>query len=200
MNTGARVVPSLNLSTGKSSEDGSVNWGVSSALQMDFKQFVIGASNSNLIIRNGVIKGVTSTSVTFVTNWKDQFIFYGWSYIRMLKGGAVTGLSVSANEMFMQGSGLTIAPSLITFITKPYQITRKQTFSPELYIIASPVSLDQRTGVVTQNPNISFFTGGGTDLRVTKTFKLNVNLKVNISTDRSTSPMTAFTVGSKINL
>jgi hypothetical protein len=101
--------------------------------------------------------------------------------------------------MFIKGNGLTIAPSLITFVTKPYKITKKQTISPELYIISSPMSFNQRTQTITYNPNVSFFTGGGTDLRITKTFKLNLNLKVNIPTDKTASPMTAFTIGSKIN-
>jgi len=118
----------------------------------------------------------------------------------MLKKGAVAGLSISGNEMAMKGAGLTIAPSVIVFYTRPIKISKKQTFSPEIYLISSPLTNVQRLHTTNYDRNISIFTGGGTDVRVTKTFKFNLNLKVNISTDPTVPPMTAFTIGSKINL
>jgi hypothetical protein len=137
--------------------------------------------------------------MTYVTNWTDEFIFYGWSYIRLLNKGAVAGLSISGNEMLIKDVQLILAPSIIMFYTRPYKITRKQTISPELYIISSPVTYGQKDRIATYDRNVSFFTGAGTDLNITRKFKLNLNFKVNISTNPSVPVMTVFSTGSKIN-
>ena len=197
---GSGIIPTMNIGLSKSTEDGTINWGLNTSIRFDLKQIVVGGSMSSLIVKDGKIKGVTSTSMTYVTNWSDQFIFYGWSYIRLLNKGAVAGLSVSGNEMLIKDVQLIVAPSIILFYTRPYKIARKQTISPELYIISSPVMYGLTDRIASYDRNVSFFTGAGTDLSITRTFKLNLNFKVNISTNPAVPVMNAFSVGSKINL
>lgn len=197
---GAGIIPTMNIGLSKSSEDGTINWGLNTSIRFDLKQVVVGGSMSSLIVKDGKIKGVTSTSMTYVTNWSDEFIFYGWSYIRLLNKGAVAGLSISGNEMLIKDVQLIVAPSIIIFYTRPYKIARKQTISPELYIISSPVTYGLTDRIASYDRNVSFFTGAGTDLSITRTFKLNLNFKVNISTNPDVPVMNAFSLGSKINL
>jgi hypothetical protein len=167
---------------------------------MDLKQVVVGGSMSNVIVKSGKVVAVTSTSMTYVTDWSNQFIFYGWSYIKPLKKGAVAGLSLSGNELLIKGSQLMLSPAIIVFYTKPYAISKKQTVSPELYIISSPAMYGQKDKTATYDRNVSFFTGAGTDLAFSKKFKLNINFKVNISTNKDVPLMSIFSLGSKINL
>ena len=197
---GTGIIPTMNVGLSKSSEDGTINWGLNTSIRFDLKQVVVGGSMSSLIVKDGKIKGVTSTSMTYVTNWSDEFIFYGWSYIRLLNKGAVAGLSISGNEMLIKDVQLIVAPSIILFYTRPYKIARKQTISPELYIISSPVTYGLTDRIASYDRNVSFFTGAGTDLSITRTFKLNLNFKVNISTNPDVPVMNAFSLGSKINL
>jgi hypothetical protein len=93
-----------------------------------------------------------------------------------------------------------LSPSIITFYTRPFQVSKKQTVSPEIYIISSPVTLGQRDKKTTYDTNVSFFTGAGTDIRFSKKFKLNINFKVNISTNSNIPAMSVFALGSKINI
>ena len=58
----------------------------------------------------------------------------------------------------------------------------------------------QRDKKATYDPNLSFFTGAGTDVRFSKKFKLNLNFKVNISTNSGIPVMSVFSLGSKINI
>jgi hypothetical protein len=58
----------------------------------------------------------------------------------------------------------------------------------------------QQDKKATYDANISFFTGAGTDIKFTKKFKLNMNFKVNISTNPDVPVMSVFALGSKINL
>jgi len=184
----------------KSLNDGMFSYGLSSSVRMDLKQIVVGGSMSNVIVKNGKVIAVTSTSMTYVTDWSNQFIFYGWSYIKPLKKGAVAGLSLSGNELLIKGSQLMLSPAIIVFYTKPYAISKKQTVSPELYIISSPAMYGQKDKTATYDRNVSFFTGAGTDLAFSKKFKLNINFKVNISTNKDVPLMSVFSLGSKINL
>jgi hypothetical protein len=200
MQTGSTIVPTFNINVSKSLNEGMLNYGLSSSVRADLKQAVIGVSTSNVIMKNGNLIGVSSTSVTYVTDWNNKFIFYGWSFVKPLQKGAVTGLALSGNTLLLTGSQTMISPSIIVFYTRPYQISRKQVLSPEIYIISSPLMFSQRDKKTTYDPNISFFTGAGTDIQFTRKFKLNLNLKVNISTNPSTSVMSVFALGSKINI
>jgi hypothetical protein len=197
---GSMIVPTFNVNMSKTLNEGMFSYGLSTSIRADLKQIVIGGSTSDIIIRNGKVFGVTTTSVTYVTDWDNKFIFYGWSFVKPLNKGAVAGLALSGNSLILTGTQVMLSPSIIAFYTKPYQISRKQTISPEIYVISSPVMFGQRDKKATYDANVSFFTGAGTDVRFSKKFKLNVNFKVNISTNSSIPLMSVFALGSKINI
>jgi len=184
----------------KSLNEGMFSYGLNTSVRADLKQVVIGGSTSDIIMRKGKLLGVTSTSVTYVTDWNNKFIFYGWSFVKPLQKGAVAGLALSGNTLLLTGSQTLISPSIIAFYTRPYQISKKQVISPEIYIISSPVMFGQQDKKATYDPNLSFFTGAGTDIKFSKKFKLNINFKVNISTNSNVPVMSVFAIGSKINI
>lgn len=197
---GTNVIPTLNINLSKSLNEGTFSWGLNTSLRADLKQLVVGGSTSNLIMKKGKLFGVSSTSVTFVTDWRNKFIFYGWSFVKPLEKGAVTGLALSGNTLMIARSQLMISPSIIAFYTRPYQISKKQVISPEIYLISSPLMFGQQDKKITGDPNISIFTGGGTDVQFSKRFKLNMNFKVNISTNPNVPVMSVLSLGSKINI
>jgi len=197
---GSTIVPTLNVNMSKTLNEGMFSYGLSTSVRVDLKQVVIGGSTSDIIMKNGRVFGVTSTSVTYVTDWDNKFIFYGWSFVKPLDKGAVTGLALSGNSLILTGTQVMLSPSIIAFYTRPYQINKKQTVSPEIYIISSPIMFGQRDKKATYDANVSFFTGAGTDIVFSKRFKLNINFKVNISTNPNLPLMSVFALGSKINI
>jgi hypothetical protein len=184
----------------KTLNEGMFSYGLSTSIRADLKQIVIGGSTSDIIMRNGKVFGVTSTSVTYVTDWDNKFIFYGWSFAKPLNKGAVAGLALSGNSLILTGTQVMLSPSIIAFYTRPFQVSKKQIVSPEIYIISSPVMFGQKDKKAIYDANVSFFTGAGTDIRFSKKFKLNINFKVNISTNSSIPMMSVFALGSKINI
>ena len=194
------IVPTFNFNMSKSLNEGMFSYGLSTSIRADLKQVVVGGSTSDIIMKKGKLLGVVSTSVTYVTDWNNKFIFYGWSFVKPLQKGAVAGLALSGNTLLLTGSQILISPSIIAFYTRPYQISKKQVISPEIYIISSPVMFGQRDKKATYDPNLSFFTGAGTDVKFSKKFKLNINFKVNISTNPNVPVMSVFAIGSKINI
>ena len=197
---GSTIVPTLNVNMSKTLNEGMFSYGLSTSVRVDLKQIVIGGSTSDIIMKNGKVFGVTTTSVTYVTDWDNKFIFYGWSFVKPLNKGAVAGLALSGNSLILTGTQVMLSPSIITFYTRPFQVSKKQTVSPEIYIISSPVMFGQKDKKATYDANVSFFTGAGTDIRFSKKFKLNINLKVNISTNPNVPLMSVFALGSKINI
>ena len=197
---GSMIIPTFNVNMSKTLNEGMFSYGLNTSVRADLKQIVIGGSTSDIIMRNGKVFGVASTSVTYVTDWDNKFIFYGWSFVKPLDKGAVAGLALSGNSLILTGTQVMLSPSIIAFYTRPYQISRKQTVSPEIYLISSPVMFGQQDKKATYDANVSFFTGAGTDIRFSKKFKLNVNFKVNISTNPNIPLMSVFALGSKINL
>jgi hypothetical protein len=197
---GSTIVPTFNVNMSKTLNEGMFSYGLSTSVRADLKQIVLGGSTSDIIMKNGKVFGVTSTSVTYVTDWDNKFIFYGWSFVKPLNKGAVAGLALSGNSLILTGTQVMLSPSIIAFYTRPYQISRKQTISPEIYVISSPVMFGQQDKKATYDANVSFFTGAGTDIRFTKKFKVNINFKVNISTNPDVPIMSVFALGSKINL
>lgn len=197
---GTTIVPTFNVNMSKTLNEGMFSYGLNSSIRVDLKQVVIGGSTSDVIMRNGKVFGVTTTSVTYVTDWDNKFIFYGWSFVKPLDKGAVTGLALSGNSLILTGTQVMLSPSIIAFYTRPYQISKKQTVSPEIYLISSPVMFGQKDKKATYDANVSFFTGAGTDIRFSKKFKLNINFKVNISTNPNLPLMSVFALGSKINI
>jgi hypothetical protein len=197
---GPTIVPTLNVNMSKTLNEGMFSYSLSTSVRVDLKQVVIGGSTSDIIMKNGKVFGVTSTSVTYVTDWDNKFIFYGWSFVKPLNKGAVAGLALSGNSLILTGTQVMLSPTIIAFYTRPFQVSRKQTVSPEIYLISSPVMFGQQDKKATYDANVSFFTGAGTDIRFSKKFKLNVNFKVNISTNPNIPLMSVFALGSKINL
>jgi hypothetical protein len=197
---GSTIVPTLNVNMSKTLNEGMFSYSLSTSVRVDLKQIVIGGSTSDIIMRNGKVFGVTSTSITYVTDWDNKFIFYGWSFVKPLDKGAVAGLALSGNSLILTGTQVMLSPSIIAFYTRPYQVSKKQTVSPEIYIISSPIMFGQRDKKATYDANVSFFTGAGTDIRFSKKFKLNINFKVNMSTNPNIPLMSVFALGSKINI
>ena len=197
---GSTIIPTFNVNMSKTLNEGMFSYGLSTSVRVDLKQIVIGGSTSDIIMRNGKVFGVTTTSVTYVTDWDNKFIFYGWSFVKPLDKGAVAGIALSGNSLILTGNQVMLSPSIIAFYTRPYQINKKQTVSPEIYLISSPVMFGQRDKKATYDANVSFFTGAGTDIRFSKKFKLNINFKVNISTNPNLPLMSVFALGSKINI
>jgi len=184
----------------KTLNEGMFGYSLSTSIRADLKQIVIGGSTSDIIMRNGKVFGVTSTSVTYVTDWDNKFIFYGWSFVKPLNKGAIAGLALSGNSLILTGTQIMFSSSVIAFYTRPLKVSKKQIVSPEIYVISSPIMFGQQDKKATYDANISFFTGAGTDIRFSKKFKLNINFKVNMSTNSSIPLMSVFALGSKINL
>ncbi len=115
--------------------------------------------------------------------------------------GAVTGFAVNAalSKIILDKSTF-IAPSVTAFYTRPFQITRRLTISPELYVMSNPIMYSTKENVTLVDRSVGFFGGSGFDFQLSKKFKVNFNYKINASTKSDFPVLNFFLIGSKVNL
>lgn len=195
--------PILNLSMSQSSMTGMSNWGVTSMIWFNFKQFALSGKYTKInFSKNGKLKWVHNFNLTGVYSYGNIIGFVGYSGILNAGKWGVTGFNTSAAITKVNGEekNTFVSPSLTAFYTKPFTTGKKFTISPELYIISTPLIYSTNERVTTTDRTFSAFIGSGFDYQLTRRFKFNMNYKANMSTNPDFPILSFFLIGSKINL
>ena len=151
--------------------------------------------------KSGKIKFVHNLNLTGAYSYGNVFGFLGYSVIVNAGKWGITGGNVSgAVTKTPEDKNLFISPSVTAFYTKPFQVNRKLTVSPEIYLISTPVVYSSIDKITVTDRYFSGFLGSGFDYQLSKRFKINVNYKANLSTNPEFPILSFFLVGSKINL
>jgi len=81
-----------------------------------------------------------------------------------------------------------------------YPVTiKRQTLTPDLFVIASPYSYSLSDGAGARSKNLTFMTGFSSDLKITRKFKLNTAFHIMFGTDGGKYTR-SIAIGSKLNL
>jgi hypothetical protein len=195
--------PILNLSMSQSSMTGMSSWGLTSMIWFNFKQFALSGKYTKISFsKNGKLKWVHNINLTSVYSYGNLIGFVGYSGILNAGKWGVTGFNTSAAMTLITGEekNTFISPSITAFYTKPFTTGKKLTISPELYIISTPLIYSTKEKVTTTDRTFSAFIGSGFDYQISRRFKLNMNYKVNMSTNPDFPILSFFLIGSKINL
>jgi hypothetical protein len=195
--------PILNLSMSKSSMTGASSFGLTSMIWFNFKQFALSAKYTKInFSKNGKLKWVNNISLTSVYSYGNIIGFVGYSGILNAGKWGVTGFNTSGAMTLITGEqkNTFISPSLTAFYTKPFTTGKKLTISPELYIISTPLIYSTKEKVTTTDRTFSAFIGSGFDYQISRRFKINMNYKANMSTNKDFPILSFFLIGSKINL
>jgi hypothetical protein len=89
--------------------------------------------------------------------------------------------------------------STTAFWTKPYQVSRKSTLSPGVFLMASPYAYNSKSGSA-WNYNIMGLVGTGYSFKLSKRFGFNIDYKASISTVPGTPILSFFLIGSRLQL
>jgi len=193
-----KVVPTMNMGISKSSMTGMSSYGINATLFLDLSKVSIGASYTKSEVNwMGQLNAVHNFGFTYFTDFKTQMVFPAYTYIQPL-GRLMTGYNISANTTMTQDKSFSIAPSIISFAMYPFTV-RRQTLTPDLFIITSPYnySFQEQTG--TRSKDLTFMMGVSSDLKITRRFKLNTSVHITIGTDGG-KYMRSFAIGSHVNL
>ena len=178
---------------------GDISWGLTGMVWSNLQQFALSGRYTKMNFDEGKLYRIDNTGATLVHAFGNTFGFLTYAQIYPLGKWGVTGINATVSVQKSEEQ-FTTTHSLLVFYTKPFQINKRLTISPDLYISGSPVTYGIKDNTFTISEDIMFLTGFSMDYSITKRFKFNTGLKTSVSTN-SDIPMLFFAVvGSKINL
>jgi len=188
----------------QSSMAGDASWGLTGMIWSNLQQFALSGRYTKMHFDGGKLQSISNYGGTVAYAFGSVFGFVTYAKIFPLGKWGVTGvnatISVASADYGDNDKQYTTTHSLLFFYTKPFQINRRLTLSPDLYISGSPVTYGTKDNQFTVSNDMMFLTGCSMDYAITKRFKFNTGLRTSLSTNPD-MPMLVFAViGSKVNL
>jgi hypothetical protein len=192
----------INVGMSQSSMTGTSSWGVNSMIWFNFKQFALTGRYTKIhYSKDHKLKLIHNVNLTGVYSYGNALGFLGYSAILNAGKFGITGINVSgAVTKTPDDKNLFMSPSATAFYTKPFKVGKRMILSPELYVISTPLIYSSVDKVSVSDRTFSAFIGTGVDYQISKRFKVNMNYKLNMSTNPDFPILSFFLIGSKINL
>jgi hypothetical protein len=192
----------MNIGMSQSSVTGASSWGLTGMVWFNFKQFALSSKYSKIhFSKNGKLKLIHNLNLTGLYTYGNYMGFLGYSAILNAGKFGITGgnISTSVSKVSLD-KNLFLSPSITAFYTKPFRINKKLIISPEIYIISTPLVYSSVDKITVSDRTFSGFLGSGFDYQLSKRFKVNINYKLNASTNKDFPILSFFLIGSKVNL
>jgi hypothetical protein len=192
----------INVGMSQSSMTGTSSWGVNSMIWFNFRQFALTGRYTKIhYSKSHKLKLIHNVNLTGVYSYGNMLGFLGYSAILNAGKFGITGINVSgAVTKTPDDANLFMSPSATAFYTKPFKVGKRLILSPELYIISTPLIYSSVDKVSVSDRTFSAFIGTGVDYQISKRFKVNMNYKLNTSTNPDFPILSFFLIGSKVNL
>lgn len=178
---------------------GDVSWGLTGMVWSNLQQFALSGRYTKMNFDEGKLYRIDNTGATLVHAFGNTFGFLTYAQIYPLGKWGVTGINATVSIQKSEQQ-FTTTHSLLVFYTKPFQINKRLTISPDLYISGSPVTYGIKDNTFSVSEDMMFLTGFNMDYSITKRFKFNTGLKTSVSTNPSIPMLFFAVVGSKVNL
>lgn len=197
INNSVQLIATSGIS--QSSMAGDVSWGLTGMVWSNLQQFALSGRYTKMNFDEGKMYRIDNTGATIVHAFGNTFGFITYAQIYPLGKWGVTGVNATV-AIQKTPEQFTTTHSLLVFYTKPFQLNKRLTISPDLYISGSPVTYGIKDNIFTISEDMMFLTGFNMDYSITKRFKFNTGLKTSLSTDPSIPMLFFAVVGSKVNL
>jgi hypothetical protein len=178
---------------------GDVSWGLTGMVWSNLQQFALSGRYTKMNFDEGKLYRIDNTGATLVHAFGNTFGFLTYAQIYPLGKWGVTGINATVSIQKSEQQ-FTTTHSLLVFYTKPFQINKRLTISPDLYISGSPVTYGIKDNTFDISEDMMFLTGFNMDYSITKRFKFNTGLRTSVSTNPDIPMLFFAVVGSKVNL
>jgi hypothetical protein len=198
-NPAGGFVPIVSLGMSQGSATGESSWGLSSMIYADLKSFALSANRSEMVFDKGALKAIKAYSYTYAWMNGIPMTFGGYTYIKPHPKYGVMGYNLSLITIKLKGTdsySYQFASSTTAFWTKPYQLNKKATVSPGVFIMSSPYSYNTATGG-SWNYNIAGLVGTGFTYQISKRFVFSADWKINASTAPGSPILNFFMIGTR---
>jgi hypothetical protein len=159
----------------------------------------------------GKLKAIHSYSVTAAYLSGNYMSLFGYTFIKPNPKYGTYGYNLGVVNLSTRGIETSgdvtkrvfnqlISSSFVTFWTKPYQVSKKLTLSPQIFVMSSPLSYNPNTGKNNVSRDLSFLVGSSFDYKISKRFGLSLNYKLATSTIGGAPLLSNILIGSRLML
>jgi hypothetical protein len=198
-----KFVESLTVGLSKSSLMGDESWSATSMIYSNLNQFVLGGGYTKMTFNNGQLDAIHSYGAATAYLQGNYMALLSYTYIKPSPKYGTYGYNVGLINLFLKSGvryNYSSASSVVVFWTKPYQYSRKLTYSPQVFTMYSPLAWNSVTGESTVNRHMGFLLGTSIDYKISKRFGFSFNYKFSGSTQPSSKILHNFLIGSRVML
>ena len=193
------------ISTGisKSSMTGAESWGLTSMIWTTFDQFALNGGYTKMNFKKGALNSINSYSFTAAYLQGNYMLMQGYTYIKPDPRIGTYGYNIGVVSLFLKNGNkydYSMSVSSVGFWTKVYQVNRKVSISPQIFITSSPIAWNPSTNQTIVNRQYGFMSGFSYDYKLTQRFGLNLNYRFSGGTQPGTKILHNFMIGSRIML
>jgi hypothetical protein len=187
----------------KSSLMGDKSYSATALVWSTLDQYAISGGMTKMDFDEGKLKGIHSYSVTAAYLKGTLMQMLGYTYVKPhpklgTYGYNVGLIALQIKNPITQRYNLNLLTSFVAFWTKPYQINRKTTISPQIFYMNSPISYNPSTQSTLVTTTPGFVLGSGYDFRLSKRFAFSAAYRAVISLEPKFILMNNFQIGSKM--
>jgi hypothetical protein len=201
----------ISLGLSKSSLMGNESYSVNSMIWSTFKQFALSGGYTKMNFDRGKLNAIHSYSLTTAYLDGNYMGLVGYTFIKPHPKYGTYGYNIGIVNLLIKDTEIVrdvkkkifnplISSSLVTFWTKPYQVSKKLTLSPQVFVMSSPLVYNPSTGKNNVSRDLSFLVGSSFDYKISKRFGLSLNYKLATSTIEGAPLLSNFLIGSRLML
>ena len=201
----------ISLGLSKSSLMGNESYSVNSMIWSTFKQFALSGGYTKMDFDRGKLNAIHSYSLTTAYLDGNYMGLVGYTFIKPHPKYGTYGYNIGIVNLLIKDTEIVrdvkkkifnplISSSLVTFWTKPYQVSKKLTLSPQVFVMSSPLGYNPSTGKNNVSRDLGFLVGSSFDYKISKRFGLSLNYKLATSTTEGAPLLSNFLIGSRLML
>jgi hypothetical protein len=152
----------------------------------------------------GQLKAIHSYGTTLAYLKGNYMNMLGYTYIKPHPKYGTYGYNFGLINLLLKNPdgklNHNVMTSLVGFWTKPYQYSKKVTYSPQVFVMNSPISYNSTTAMSMVNRHYGFMLGITMDYKISKRFGFSANYRANANTQPGTPLLHNFLIGSRMVL
>ncbi len=195
----------LGLGWSKSSLMGDESYSANVLIWSTLNQFAFSGGYTKMDFSGGKLNAIHSYGVTTAYLQGNLMAMGSYTYIKPHPKYGTYGYNVGLINLFLQNEKKTgynhgLVSSAVVFWTKPFQYSKKLSYSPGVFIMSSPLAYNPMAGTSAVNRHVGFLVGSSIDYKLSKRFGMSFNYRLNINTQPGTTFTNNFLIGSRMVL
>jgi hypothetical protein len=171
----------------QSSLMGDKSYGATAIVWTSLNQAALSGSYTKMAFKQGKLNGIHNYSATYAYLDGVQLVLTGYTWVKPDEKWGVYGVNTGLITMFMpNGGGVNYSTSLVGFwMHPPIEISQRAKLSPQVFLIASPMSYNDITKLTTSSVG-SIMMGNSMDYMITRRFGATMAHRMLVSPNQKT--------------